>query len=461
MSSTGARRRLSLTSPLWHKPGFLKLWAGQSVSLMGSSVTGLALPLTAIYLLHVNASQIGVLKTLQWVPYILISLFVGAWSDRHKRRPLMIAASLGQAIVLGTIVAFAKLGLLSLDILFGAVLITGSLTVLFDVSYTGYIPELVDKEDLLGANSRLQSSAAVAQVSGPAVGGLLIQLVTAPLALLADAISFIVSVVSLLWIREREPAPTPHPGEAGVISQIKAGLAIVARQPVLRALVVTSACYNLFAQWISVLFLIFAVRTLGMSAGVIGAISSGAAVGGLLGSLAGGTICRKIGVGRAYMVSVAGECLVLLAVPFVPRHQVALAAVVMAVAFAITGAGSAVSSIGSISIRQAMTPPHLIGRMTASNRFVSYGVIAIGALFGGLVGQWLGLRTGLLVGAIGLQVTTIWVAFSPLPRLRDLTPAPAGPQQNEPQPNEPQPDKPQADDQQADDTAPASGRRVG
>ncbi len=432
MSSNEVRRKLALTSPLWHKPGFLKLWAGQSVSLMGSAVTGLALPLTAIYVLHVNAGQIGVLKTLQWLPYIVISLFVGAWSDRHRRRPVMIAVNLGEALVLGVIVALAKLGALSLPILFVAVFITGSLTVFFDVSYTGYIPTLVGKDDLLGANSRLQSSSAVAQISGPAIAGLLIQLVTAPLALLADAISFVVSVASLLWIREREAAPERPTTKIGVISQIKAGLVVVVKDPVLRALVVTSALFNLFAQWINVLFLIFAVRTLGMSAGVIGAIASGAAVGALLGSLSAGMLSRVFGVGRAYMASVAGECLVLLAVPFVPSHHVAFAAIVMALAFAVNGAGSAISSIGSNAIRQAVTPQHLIGRMTATNRFISYGVIAIGALVGGFAGQWFGLRPGMLIGAIGIQLTTIWVAFSPLPRMVGLTMEPPEPKTDEP-----------------------------
>jgi MFS family permease len=424
MSTTQVGRTLRVTSPLWHKPGFLKLWAGQSVSLMGSAVTGLALPLTAIYVLHVNAGQIGVLKTLQWLPYILISLFVGAWSDRHRRKPVMILASLGQAIVLAAIVAFAKLGILSLGMLFVAVFITGSLTVFFDVSYTAYIPALVGKEDLLGANSRLQSSAAVAQISGPAVAGLLVQLITAPLALVVDAASFIVSVVTLAWIRETESAPKPPASEAGMVSQIKAGLAVVVKEPVLRALVVTSACYNLFTQWINVLFLLFAVRELGMSAGVIGAIASGAAIGGLAGSLSAGIISRKAGVGRTFMGCVIGECGVLMAVPFVPSHHIAFAAVVMAIAFAVSGAGSAISSIAGISIRQAVTPQHLIGRMTATYRFVSFGVVAIGALVGGLTGQWLGLRTGLLVGAIGIQATIVWVAFSPLPRLRDLAPEP-------------------------------------
>lgn len=442
MASTDGGRKLRVTSPLWRKQGFLKLWAGQSVSLMGSAVTGLALPLTAIYVLHVNASQIGVLKTLQWLPYILISLFVGAWSDRHRRRPVMILANFGQAIVLAAIVTFAKLGILSLGILFVAVFITGSLTVFFDVSYTAYIPALVGKEDLLGANSRLQSSAAVAQISGPGIAGLLVQWITAPLALVVDAASFIFSVVSLLWIRETEATPERPAGETGMISQIKAGLAVVAKEPVLRALVVTSACYNFFTQWITVLFLLFAVHTLGMSAGVIGAISSGAAIGGLTGSLTAGIVSRKVGVGRTFMGCVIAECGVLLVIPFVPAHRLLVAAVMMTVAFAVSGAGSAISSIAGISIRQAVTPQHLIGRMTATYRFVSFGVVAIGALVGGFTGQWLGVRPGILAGAIGIQVTILWVALSPLPRLRDLSPTPAA--------------KPDRQDQPAADTVSAT-----
>jgi MFS family permease len=413
------------TSPLWREPSFLKLWAGQSVSLTGSAVTSLALPLTAIYALHAGAEQVGLMKTLLWLPYVLISLHAGAWSDRRRRRPVMIAANIGQATVLAGIVVLAIEHLLTLPVLFVAVFLAGSLTVFFDVSYSAYIPALIGRDLLIPANSRIQASASVAQIGGPGLGGLLVQLVTAPVALLADAISFIVSALSLLWIRDREPAPAPRPGEAGTLAQIRTGLAVVLKDPLLRALVGTSAFFNLFAQWMSVLLLLFAVHVLGLSPGVIGLVAGSAAVGALIGSLQAGKASRRLGVGPAVLACVAVECVVMFAIPFAPAGHPVVAALMLTAALAVSGLGSAMSSIIGTSIRQTVTPQHLIGRMTATYRFVSFGVIALGALCGGTAGQLLGLRTGLLVGVIGLQSTIVWVALSALPRVRELPTAPA------------------------------------
>lgn len=407
-------------SPLWHKPDFVKLWAGQSVSLMGSSVTTLAIPLTAIYTLHADAAQIGILKTLQWLPYLLISLWAGAWSDRHRRRPLMIAANLGQALMLATIVALALGHLLTLPILLVAVFITGTMTVFFDLSYSAYVPAIVGRDLLVPANSRLQASASVAQIAGPGLGGLLVELVTAPVALVADAVSFVASVASLLWIRNREPAPVPRPEDAGVLSQVRMGLRVVFRDPLLRALVGTSAFFNLFSQWMAALLILFAVHDLGMHAGTIGLMSGGAAVGALAGSFLAGPTSRRFGIGIAVMGSVVGECVVILAIPFAPAGHPALAALLIGAVLAASGLGSALSSIVGTSVRQAVTPQHLIGRMTATYRFVSFGVIALGSLCGGIAGQLLGLRAGLLVAAIGIQSTIVWMALSALPRVRRL-----------------------------------------
>jgi MFS family permease len=430
--SGGRRGARAVRSPLWHKPDFLKLWAGQSVSLMGSSVTSLAIPLTAIYTLHAGAEQIGVLKTLQWLPYLLVSLLVGAWSDRHRRRRVMIGVNVAQALVMGTIVTLGVTRLLTLPILYVAVFAAGTLTVFFDLSYSAYVPAVAGRDLLVPANSRLQASASVAQIAGPGLGGLLVELVTAPVALIADAASFVFSAASLLWIRDREPAPRPHPGEAGVLSQVRIGLVVVLKNPLLRALVGTSAFFNLFSQWMAVLLILFAVRDLGLHPGTIGLVTGSAAVGALAGSFLAGPASRRFGIGVSVMGSVVGECVVLLAVPFAPASHPALAAVLIAAVLAASGLGSALSSIVGTSVRQAVTPQHLIGRMTATYRFVSFGVIALGALCGGFFGQWLGLRGGLLVGAIGMQSTIVWMALSALPRVHDLPAPPEAAGEKEP-----------------------------
>jgi MFS family permease len=413
-------------SPLWRRPGFTKLWAGQSVSLLGSSVTTLALPLTAIYTLHADAVQIGVMKTLQWLPWILVSLWAGVWCDRHRRRPVMIAADLGQALVLSTIVALAVAHLLSLPVMFAAVFCLGTLTVFFTLSYSAYVPFIAGRDLLVPANSRLQASASFAAIAGPNLGALLVEALAAPVALVADVASWLVSAASLLWIRKTEPAPARPPGAASVRAEIGAGLSLVFSNPLLRALMGTSGFFNLFVQWINTLFVLFMVRDLGLHAAVIGLMVSCQSAGALAGSFLSSLASRRFGIGPAFMAAVVCECLVMIAAPLAPAGQHLLDALLLGAMLFVNGLGSTVSGIIGTSVRQAVTPQGLIGRMTAAFQFTGYGVVAIGALAGGLAGQALGLRPALLIGAIGIQGTIIWMALSRLPRVRELPMARSG-----------------------------------
>lgn len=407
-------------SPLWHKPGYLKLWGGQSVSLLGSSVTTLALPLTAILTLHADAAQIGVMKSLQWLPWIFVSLWVGAWSDRRRRRPIMVGADIGQVIILGGIVGLALGHMLSLPVLFVAVFALGVMTVCFNLSYSAYVPFIAGRDLLVPANSRLQASASVASIAGPGLGGLLVELLTAPVALIADAASFVVSAISLLWIRETEPAPVRPPERMSVIAQIGIGISLVFKDPLLRALVGTSGFFNLFIQWISALLVLFMVHDLRLNAGIIGLLVTCQSVGALTGSFLSGVASRRFGIGRTIMGAVVCECLVMLAAPLAPASHRALAAVMIGAVLFVNGMGSTLSGIIGTSVRQAVTPQQMIGRMTAAFQFVGFGVVALGALGGGFVGQLLGLRLGVLIGAIGIQGTIVWMGMSALPRIHEL-----------------------------------------
>lgn len=416
--------------PLHRRPDFLKLWGGQSVSLLGSQVTVLALPLTAIYALHANALQVGLLGTAQWLPFLLIALPVGAWSDRHRRRPALIAADAGRAVLLGAVTGFAAGGILTMPILIAAAFCLGMLTVVFEVCYTSYLPALVPRGQLIPANSRLQASASAAQVGGPGVGGVLVQLLTAPLALVADAASFAISTASLAWITSREPTPTRADDEGGPLAQIRAGLAFTMGDRLLRALVGFSAISNLFDEWIFTLFTLFAARQLGLSAAAIGLILSAGGAGAIAGALLAGPATARLGTGRAILWSVATDT-VMLAIPFAPVSQAA-AIPLLAMTYLVNGVGIALSSVVALSVRQAITPDHLLGRVNGSHRFVSYGVISLGALLGGTAGHVLGLRAGLATGAVGLLGTVAWVLASPLPRMRRMPqavtePAPVGP----------------------------------
>jgi predicted MFS family arabinose efflux permease len=298
------------------------------------------------------------------------------------------------------------------------------MTVVFEVSYYSFVPCVVPRDQLVIANSRLQASNSIAQVGGPSLGGILVQLLTAPYALLADAISFVVSALSLISIRTREAKPEPEPAAGGTLSRIREGLAITYRNAYLRALAGVAGFYNLFEQWILTLFVLYAVRQLGLSAGSIGVVLSSGAVGALLGSVGAVPAGRRLGVGRAVLWAVLLECAVMLVVPVTPAHSM-LTFPLLVVAFGLNGLGMALSSVIAVTVRQIVTPDRLLGRMNASYRFVSYGAIPLGALLGGTAGQVLGVRTGLAVGCVALLSTVVWILLSPLPGLQKLEDATA------------------------------------
>jgi MFS family permease len=411
---------------------FHKLWAGQSVSLVGTQITQIALPLVAIYTLHAGPVELGLLGTAQWLPFLLVALWAGAWSDRRRRLPVLIATDAMRSLLLAGIALLAAWKLLNIVLLIGIVFVFGVCTVIFEVSYNSYVPFLVSHGQLVPANSRLQASQSTAEVGGPGLGGLLVQFVSAWGALFVDALSFVVSTMTLIWIREREPQPAPQTGERGILAQIAEGVRLVLRTPVLRALVGTAALYNMFHQWIFALFALFAVNDLGFSAGAIGMVLSSGAIGSLFGSMLASTAMRRFGVGGAMIGPVTIECLVMLAIPLAPTNRL-VATPLLVAAFVLNGMFTTLSSVVALSVRQTITSPHLLGRMNATYRFISYGVMALGAFLGGLSGQLFGLRAGLAIGTALLLTTVVWVVLSPLRGMRDL-PEPVVPEPEIPTP---------------------------
>jgi predicted MFS family arabinose efflux permease len=319
-------------------------------------------------------------------------------------------------VLLGGVVGLGAGGILTMPVLIAAAFCLGMLAVVFEVCYTSYLPALVSRGQLIPANSRLQASASAAEVGGPGVGGVLVQLLTAPIALAADAVSFAVSAASLIWIGAREPAPAPAGDQDGSLTRIRAGLAFTMGDPLLRALVGTSAISNLFDQWIFTLFTLFAARQLKLPAATIGLILSVGGAGAIVGSLLAGPVTARLGTGRAIVWSVATDT-VMLAIPFTPASGAA-AIPLLAAIYLVKGVGVALSTVVATSVRQAVTPDHLLGRVNGTYRFVSYSVISLGALLGGTAGQAVGLRAGLTIGAIGSLGTVAWVLASPLATMR-------------------------------------------
>ncbi|GII66117.1 MFS transporter [Sphaerisporangium krabiense] len=405
--------------PLSRRGDFLKIWGGQSVALLGFEISEMALPLLAILVLHAGASDLGLLNAARWLPFVLVSLWAGAWVERRRRIPVMIAADLGRAALLGVVVVLALAGVLNLPVLVAAVFLLGVMTVFFDVGHTTVLVSVVPREQLVEANGRLQASGSVAQVGGPGLGGLLVQWVTAPVTLLAQAGAFLVSAgfLSATRVEERvDPAPAGGPG---AVAAVREGLAASFRDPLLRSLVGVGALFNMFSQWVVAMFPLFAVRDLGLSAGLMGLIVSVAAVGGLAGSMTVARLTARLGPGRVVVLSTAVASVPFVLVALTPERT-ELAVPWLIGAFAVAGYGWTVGGIMMTSLRQAHTPHGVLARVNATYRFLGSGLVAVGVFAGGLLGQATSLRVTLLAGAAGAMTAFAWSLVSPLRHLKEM-----------------------------------------
>lgn len=404
---------------LWRHPDFLRLWAGQTISQFGSQVTVLALPLAAVLTLAATPAQMGALVALQFLPNLLLSPLAGAWVDRLRRRPLLIAADFGRLALLGSIPLAAALGRLSLAQLYAVALLTGGLTVLYDVAWSAYLPTLIGRAHLVEGNSKLQASAALAQIAGPGLAGGLVQLATAPLALVVDALSFLASALLVGRIRAPEPMPAP-PGEHRPLRRaIGDGLRLVGVTPTLRALATCSALANLAYALHAAVVLVYLARDLALAPALQGAILAVGSASGLPAALLADRVTRRAGLGPTLIGAQALMGLGALLVPAAGGTGAASIALLVA-AHLLWGAARVVYTIGATSLRQAVTPAPLQGRVAASLR-LTWGTLPLGALLGGLLGEWLGPRPALVVAGLGLLLATL--ALAPLWRLAD-TPAP-------------------------------------
>jgi predicted MFS family arabinose efflux permease len=411
-------RRPRLPSDLERHPDFLKLWAGQSVSLIGSQVTRLALPLAAVLTLGAGPAAMGLLGAVQLAPYLLLGLFAGVIVDRLRRRPILIAADLGRAALLAVIPALALSGSLRLGHLYLIGFLLGALELFFEVAYMSFLPSLVRREQLPAANSLLQMSDSVAQVAGPGLAGVLVQALTAPIAIFVDALSFLGSAASLLLINapeRRRPASAPGPWR-----ELKDGLRLVFGHPWLRAIAGCTATMNFSANVLMTVYILYATRRLGLTAAVIGAIFAVGGASTVLGTVLATPAATRLGLGRvlilAPLVIGAGSLLIPLA------GSSGLVAVALLLGTQVLwGIGRPVFDINQLSLRQSMTSDDAQGRVNATMLFVIWGVIPIGSLLGGILGTSIGLRPTLAVGALGMLLSVVWIALSPVRRLRSLS----------------------------------------
>jgi MFS family permease len=403
---------------LWRHPDFLKLWAGETVSAFGSEITNLALPLTAVLALRATPAQMGALRAVSIVPALAIGLFAGVWVDRMRRRPILIGTNLGRAVLLATVPLAYALDVLRVEQLYAVVFLTGLLTTFFDTAYFSLLPSLVGKEHLVEGNSKLHLTSSVASIAGPALAGGLMQLVAAPVAILLDAASFVASAAFVGWIRKAEPTPQQSDQTHDIWGEIKEGLHVVLGNPVLKAIAGGNATYFLFSSAMSAVYLLYLARELRLAPVVIGAILAASGPGFLLGSALNGSITRRLGIGRAIVGAALLSGIANLLVPLsaiVPMIGVPL----LITAQFLSGFAAMVFSLDQLSLRQAITPDRLLGRMNATMRVISWSAAPAGALLGGVVGQ-VGLRPALFLAALGTLSAVLWLFFSPLPALRQV-----------------------------------------
>lgn len=404
---------------LWRHPDFVRLWTGETISIFGSLIGGLALQLTAIIWLDVTPLEFSVLAAAQLAPGFLVGIVAGVWVDRLPRRRVMIAADIGRFIALATIPLAAALDLLTFWQLLFVALATSTLTVFFDVAYQAYLPTLVERDELVEGNATLTASASVAEVASFSLSGWLVQLLTGPGALLIDAVSFLGSAFFVARIKTPEPPPTPADEREGIWIEAREGLRVVFRNPVVRSLAVANVMLGCASRIVGVVLLLYLYGELGFTPGVLGMIF---AVGGVT-SLAGSFFA-----GRSHLFGGLGPALVL----SVFVRGAGMAFMPLASSVSVPGAGLLVGSqvvtdpawtfyeINDVSLRQGVTPHEVQGRMFASVRFLEFGAMLVGTGLGGVLGQVIGLRETLFV-AVGLTfLAGVWLAISPVARLKTM-----------------------------------------
>ncbi|HEY1563259.1 MAG TPA: MFS transporter [Gaiellaceae bacterium] len=405
---------------LWRHRDFVRLWAGQTVSVFGSQVTQLALPLAAVLSLHATAFQMGLLSAAGMAPWIAFALLVGVWVDRSlRRRWILVAADLGRAAILLSVPVAAALHVLSLGQLFVVAFAAGCLTLAFNVAWGSYLNVLVPKEQLVDGNAKLMGSYATAQIAGPSLAGVLVQAITAPFAILLDAGSFLVSALALRSIRVPEPERRLERGPS-LRHDLAAGLRYVRDDPLQRAIAGSAATLNFFGLAIYAVLVLYAVRKLHLSSGLIGLVFAGGAVGALLGTQLAPRLTRRLGAGRTILLATIGFPPALAIVPLASPGQPAwLAVTILAVAEAVGGIAVMLFDVNTAALRQALTPEHIYGRAAGAMSFLTQSAKPLGSLFGGAVATAVGLHPTLWICAAGGLLVIPWTVFSPLRGTRD------------------------------------------
>ncbi len=403
-------------SDLWRHRDFLNVWAAETVSVFGSQFYLIAMPLAAYLILGAEEAEMGLLFAVEMSPFLLFGLFAGALADRYERRKMMIVCDFGRAITLAAIPIAWYLDALTWPIMFAVAFSAGVFTTFFDIAYQAYLPVLVKRNQLLDANGKLETSRSSSQVVGPSIAGVAVDLFGAPLAIVTNSLSFIGSAVFLLRVKNRERVKTKD-NHKPIISEIKEGLKIVIRNPILRGIAGCTATGNLFYSMFYVLFVLFMADMLGLTPTWIGIVFAIGAGGAVVGALVSSRIVARIGLGKTivYSAGVGGVTSIL----FILAYPSNALLVLLPVMF-VSGVCMVLYNVNQVSLRQAIVPTELQGKMNATMRFLVWGVYPIGALIGGYLGETIGIRSTIIVSGIGGLLALLWVILSPVMNIEKI-----------------------------------------
>jgi MFS family permease len=393
------------------------LWIGESTSAVGSSITTVALPLVALSTLHAGAAMVALLTAATWLPWLLIGLPAGVWVDRWPRRPTLLIANIVSAVVLVVIPIAAWTNVLTMTMLLVAALLAGTAGVFFNVAFNAFLPHLVGTEDLLEGNSKLQTSASVALVIGPGLGGLLAQAAGAVSGILIDSVTFGVSAACLLGLRP-EPEPRLRTGDRpGMLRQIAQGIGFILRGRLLRTMLVVAAMTNFAMLGITALRVVFLVRTDGVAPGTAGLVIGVGSLGAIIGAALASRASQRFGSARTYLVANVAAAPFILLLPL-GGHGAGLT--LFAVGSFIALAGATMSNVMTMTFRGTFVPAHLLGRVTAASRIFVFGTIPLGAAAAGLLASALGIRAAMWALAVLYVGTPLPLLATSARTLRDF-----------------------------------------
>ena len=409
------------TQSLWQHRDFVKLWIGQTVSELGTVVTRTAVPLVALLVLGAGPWELAVLVIVTSAGVLLVGLFAGAWVDRLRRRPLLIWDDFARAALLLSIPVAYALGALRMEQLYVVMFLESCLGALFDAAYPAYLPTLIGRDRLVEGNSRLATSSSIAEIGGPSFAGALVQAVSAPFAILVDAVSFVVSAVTLLLIRAPEPPRPPREATTRIAREIAEGLRVVRRHAIVFPLAARSVPAHVFGAFYGVLYSIYLLRELHLDPFLLGIVISAGGVGALVGSLFASRAVKAFGIGRALVGTAIAASAIGVLTPLA-QGPVALAALMVFIPQLVGDGLQTIEGVAERSLIQGVIPDRVLGRVNATLDVVSHGVgYPVGALIAAFAAEQIGVRGAIAIGWAGMALSLLFLVFSPVPSLRSAS----------------------------------------